>query len=265
MKKKLTLWIMFLPLIMLGQQTEEPSQDSVPPPIQHKVKAKKVFVPRNPNAALPPIPDETKPDFTKESIFKALFVGGMNFSQVEGSGEARYRKYGALVGGGTVIRFSKRFSASVELLYSQKGSRPEFGSDPVTQKKNLYDITTDYIDLPLTISVHDKRLLMFGGGLQLSVLTRYKQTDTAGVDITSHPPPNGQAPHRVDLLGQVSGSFFIKQRLGIGIRFAYSLIGIRDAVMGSAYKRQYNNTVSLRISYLLDPKHVKWNDKIPQL
>jgi hypothetical protein len=104
---------------------------------------------------------------------------------------------------------------------------------------------------------------MFGAGLQVSVLARYHQTDTAGVDVTAHPPPNGEQPHRVDLLGQISGSFFIKQRIGIGIRFAYSLIGIKDAVEGSNFKRQYNNTISLRVSYLLDPKHVKWKSKIP--
>ena len=257
MKKKLTLWIMLLPAVLLAQE----SQDSVPK-VHHK-KAKKVFVATNPNAPLTPVPDEVKPDFSRQSIFKALFVGGMNFSQIEGSGEARYRKYGVLVGGGTVIKFSKRFSVSVELLYSQKGARPEFGSDQVTGIKNKFDITSDYIDLPFTFSVHDKKTLMFGAGLQVSVLARYQQTDSAGNNITSHPSPNGEQPHRVDLLGQLCGTFFIKQRLGIGLRFAYSLLGIRDAVYGSHYKREYNNTISLRISYLLDPKHVKWSSKIP--
>lgn len=247
---------MLIPAMMLAQET----QDSVP---KHHKKAKKVFVPVNPNADLPPVPDEVKPDFSKESIFKALFVGGMNFSQIEGCGEARYRKYGAIIGGGTVVKFSRRFSVSVELLYSQKGARPEFSTDQISGKKNRFDITSDYVDLPFTFSVHDKKTLMFGAGLQVSVLARYKQTDTAGVDVTAHPPPNSEQPHRVDLLGQVSGSFFIKQRIGIGIRFAYSLLGIKDAVEGSRYKRQYNNTISLRISYLLDPKHVKWNSKIP--
>jgi hypothetical protein len=257
MKKKLTLWIMLLPAMLLAQE----NHDSAPK--THHKKSKKVFIATNPNAALPPVPDEVKPDFSRESIFKALFVGGMNFSQIEGSGEARYRKYGAVVGGGTVIKFSRRFSVSVELLYSQKGARPEFGTSQVTGQKNKFDITSDYVDLPFTFSVHDKKTLMFGAGLQVSVLARYQQTDSAGNNVTTHPPPNGEPPHKVDLLGQVSGTFFIKQRLGIGLRFAYSLLGIRDAVADSRYKRQYNNTISLRISYLLDPKHVKWSSKIP--
>lgn len=248
---------MLLPALLLAQA----SQDSVPK-VQPK-KHQKVFVARNPNQELPPVPDEVKPDFSKESIFKALFVGGMNFSQIEGCGEARYRKYGAVVGAGTVVKFSRRFSVSVELLYSQKGARPQFGSDQLTGKKNYFDITADYVDMPFTFSVHDKKTLMFGAGLQVSVLTRYQQTDSAGNNVTTHPPPNGEQPHRVDLLGQICGTFFIKQRIGIGLRFAYSFLGIRDAVADSHFKRQYNNTISLRISYLLDPKHVKWSSKIP--
>jgi hypothetical protein len=257
MKKKLTLWIMLIPAMLLAQE----KMDSVPKP--HHKKTPKVVIATNPNAPLAPIPDEVKPDFNRESIFKALFVGGMNFSQIEGSGEATYRKFGALVGAGTVVKFSRRFSLSAEVLYSQKGARPQFATDPVTGQKDKFDITSDYVDVPITFSVHDKKILMFGAGLQISALARYQQTDSAGNNVTKNPPPNGEQLHKVDLLGQICGTFFIKQRLGIGLRFAYSLIGIRDAIADSHFKREYDNTLSLRISYLLDPKHVKWNSKIP--
>ena len=242
---------MLLPAMLLAQV----SQDSVT--VHHK-KPKKVFVPFNPSAALPPVAEEVKPDFSKESIFKALFVGGMNVSQIEGSGEATYRKFGALVGGGTVIKFSKLFSVSAELLYSQKGARPQFSTDQISGQKDKFNITADYIDLPITFSIHDKQVLMFGAGLQLSVLARYQQTDTAGFNITSN-PPEGQQPHKVDLLGQICGTFFIKKRIGIGLRWAYSLLKNRDAVSDSNFRGEYNNTISVRVSYLLDPKHVKWN------
>ncbi len=244
---------MLLPAIILAQ--ESPAPGSGPKP--HHKKPKAVYVPTNPNQ-LPPLPEEVKPDFSKESIFKALFVGGMNFSQIEGCGEATYRKFGALIGGGTVIKFSKLFSVSAELLYSQKGAQPQFATDQLSGQKNKFNITSDYIDLPITFSIHDKQVLMFGAGLQLSVLARYQQTDTAGVNVSSH-PPEGQQLHKVDLQGQVCGTFFIKKRIGIGLRFSYSLLKIRDAVADSHFKGEYNNNISLRFSYLLDPKHVKWN------
>jgi hypothetical protein len=256
MKKKLTLWIMLLPAMLLAQQ----KQDSIPKP--HPKPAPKIAPVSNPNAAKAPIPDEVKPDFSKESIFKALFVGGMNVSQMEGSGEATYRKFGALVGAGTVIKFSKRFSLSAELLYSQKGAKPQFSTDPVSGQKDKFNITADYLDFPITFSVHDKKVLMFGAGLQISALARYQQTDTAGNNVTTH-PPEGQQPRKIDLLGQICGTFFIHRRIGIGMRFAYSLLKIRDAVQGSNFRGEYNNTLSVRVSYLLDPKHVKWNSKIP--
>ena len=248
---------MLLPALLLAQV----NQDSVPK-VQPK-KGKKTFVMTNPNAPAVPVPDEVKPNFSKESIFKALFVGGMNVSQIEGSGEATYRKFGAIIGGGTVIKFSKRFSLSAELLYSQKGARPQFANDPVTGMRNRSDITADYLDLPITFSIHDKKIVMFGAGLELSALARYQQTDSAGNNISSHPSPNGEQLHKVDLLGQVCCTFFIKRRIGIGLRFAYSLLKIRDAVWDSNFKGEYNNTLSVRICYLLDPKHVKWNSKIP--
>jgi hypothetical protein len=257
MKKKLTLWIMLLPLALLAQQ----AQDSVSHTHHHK-KAKPVDM--HPlNYQYPPVADEVKPDFSKESIFKALFVAGMNFSQIDGDGEAGYRKFGALVGAGTVMKFSRRFSFMAELLYSQKGAGPEFSNSVYTGQKDKFNITADYIDLPITFSVHDKKVLMFGAGLQVSALARYQQTDTNGVNVTAHPPPNGEQPRKIDLLGQVCGTFFIKQRIGLGLRFAYSLLKIRDAVSDSHLKGEYNNVISLRFSYLLDPKHVKWNSKIP--
>ncbi len=247
---------MLLPAILLAQE----NQDSVPA-VKHK-KAPKIVVARNPNAPPEPVPDEVKPDFSRESIFKALFVGGLNISQVEGSGEATYRKFGGIVGAGTVIKFSRRFSVSAELLYSQKGARPQFGTDPVSGQKNKFDITADYLDLPITFSVHDKKVLMFGAGVQISALARYQQTDSAGNNRTAS-PPEGQQPRKIDFLGQICGTFFIKRRIGIGMRFAYSFLKIRDAVTGSNFRGEYNNTLSIRVSYLLDPKHVKWNSKIP--
>ena len=252
MKKKLTLLIILLPCFVMAQQ----KQDTVPQ--SHKKKVKIHYL-SNPNDELPPIPDETNPDFSTQSLFKALFVGGVNLAQVDGDAESGYKKIGAVAGVGTVVKFSKRFSLSAELLYSMKGAKPHF-STYESGKKDQYDITMDYIDLPITFSIHDKRVLMFGAGLQVSALLRYSQTDSAGNNVTAHPNPD-QQPRKVDLMGQVCATFFIKERIGLGVRFAYSLLKIRDAVQGVNLKGEYNNVVSLRLSYLLDPKNPSWKKK----
>ncbi len=254
MKKKLTLWIIILlPALVWAQQD---TVVHVRPKPKKAVKVQSI----NPNQQNQPIPDETKPNFNNESLFKALFVGGLNLSQVDGDAETGYRKVGAHVGVGTVIKFSKRFSTSIELIYSMQGAKPHYAtySDGT---KNKYDITMDYINVPVSINVHDKKVVMFGLGVQLGVLARYSQTDSAGNNITKNPEPNGEQPRKIDLSGQACATFFIKRRIGIGVRFAYSFLKLRDAVQGSRVKGEYNNIVSIRFSYLLDPKHPKWNDK----
>ena len=251
MKKKLTLWIIFLPIALLAQQSPDSSS-----PRHHKKKT--LYV--NPNTPLPPLPQETKPDLSKESLFKALFIAGMNLAQIDGDQEAGYYKYGAHVGVGTVVKFHKNFSASLEILYSMKGSQPH-ESELFSGRKNGYDITTDYVDIPFSINVHDKKVVMFGVGMQLGVLARYKQTDTAGVNTSAYPDPHGQQPSKIDLSFQTCATFFIKQRIGIGVRFSYSVLKIRDSVEGSRLRGEYHNVFSLRISYLLDPKNAGWKKK----
>lgn len=251
MKKKLTLWIILFPALLLAQEQNTTKG-------HHKKEKKTEYV--NPNAPLKPLPEETKPDYSKEALFKALFVGGMNFAQIDGDLEAGYKKYGAHVGVGTVVKFHKYFSFSMELLYSMKGARPKY-SEFSNGVKDHYDITADYLELPVSINVHDKKVVMFGAGLQLGVLTRYSQTDSAGNNITANPEPKGQQLRKIDLSAQVCATFFIKQRIGIGVRFSYSLLKLRDSVYGSSIKGEYNNVVSLRISYLLDPKNPRWKKK----
>ena len=234
-------------MVVMAQQ-----QDTV---VRHKKHIKVESI--NPNQQSKPIADETKPDFNQESLFKALFVGGLNLSQVDGDAEVGYRKVGAHIGAGTVVKFSKRFSFSMELIYSMEGAKPHYAtySDGT---KNKYDISMDYINVPVSINIHDKKVVMFGAGLQLGVLARYSQRDSAGNNITSHPEPRGEQPRKFDLSGQVCATFFIKRRIGIGLRFSYSFLKFRDAVTGSKVLGEYNNVISIRFSYLLDPKNAKW-------
>ncbi|MBS1617832.1 MAG: hypothetical protein JST76_04905, partial [Bacteroidetes bacterium] len=78
MKKKLTLWIIIL-LPVLAWAQQDTVVHAKPKP-QKTVKARAT----NTNQQNQPIPDETRPDFNNESLFKALFVGGLNLSQVDG-------------------------------------------------------------------------------------------------------------------------------------------------------------------------------------
>jgi hypothetical protein len=52
----------------------------------------------------------------------------------------------------------------------------------------------------------------------------------------------------------VGFQFLIKQVLGIGARFEYSLIGLKPS-LGAQTKvaRMFNNTITLRVQYILGP------------
>ncbi len=201
------------------------------------------------------VPDEEKPNLATESLFKGIFIGGLNISQVDGDLDFGYRKVGAHVGVGTMIKFSKRFSVSMELLYSMKGAKPRY-SKLLNGQKDKFNITLDYIEIPLSINVHDKKLVYAGAGLTFGALMNYKEITTLGTDTTNSPPPF-QQPRKFDLSVHAGVTFLIKQQIGIGVRFSYSVLALRDAYLGSKLKGQYNNVFSFRLSYILDPKKMK--------
>ena len=217
------------------------------------------------------LPDETKPDFSKESLFKGIFQAGLNLAQVDGDAEFGYRKFGANVGVGTYVKFHRRMSISLEMIYSMKGARPRYSTYDASGKKNFFDITTDYLEIPVSFNVHDKRIVMVGAGLSFGALLRYEEhaVDTISRDLTNTAagtviqPPFGapsykfQPPAKFELAGQIHASFIIKEQFSIGIRFSYSFLKIRDAVNQTKIKGQYNNVITIRFAYLLDPKKMK--------
>ena len=270
MIKKLTLWIILCPLYVFSQSIENKDGALI---IDFKKKEKKEVDKREfvkPDEDIDkyafdkPKPkvkrDEDPVDLNNESLFKGLFSAGMNISQVDGDDEAGYRKLGAYAGIGTLVKFHKNFSVSMEFVYSMRGAKPQFRTyldQNGVEQRNRFDITYDYIDIPLSLNVHDKKFIMFGVGLAFGSMVRFKETNILGTDTTNAPAPFMQ-PRRFDLAFQTGFSFLIKEQLGIGIKFQYSLLGLRPSYGISKVQNQYNNTITLRISYLLDSKKMKY-------
>ena len=268
MMKKLTLWIILLPFSVLGQ-TIETKDGAIIIDLKKKDKKqeeKRDFVKPDEDVkkgyykpSEKPKIDEEPFDLNKESLFKGLFSAGMNFSQVDGDAEAGFRKFGAYAGIGTLVKFHKNFSVSLEMVYSMRGARPQFRTyvdASGREQQNKFDITYDYIDIPVSINVHDKKFVIFGVGLSFGTMVRFKETSVLGTDTTNAPPPFVQ-PRKFDLSFQTGFSFLIKQQIGIGIKFQYSLLGLRPSYGLSKVRNQYNNTITLRFSYVLDTKKMK--------
>jgi hypothetical protein len=271
MHKKLTLLIFLFPLLLFAQQTQykngaisidfgkkKPKSDTIQPVKQpystdddeedsKPKKEKKVKVKDNNSEAL-------AEDWKKDGIFKAIPHIGINGAQIDGDGYAGYNKIGLDVGVGALIRFHKFVSVSMELNYSMLGAKQRLvttqnGSD---SSRFLYRVQWDYVEVPISINVQDKKFVMFSLGLTPAVMVRYQERNEVGDDDTNN-PPNGQ-PRRFDLRGFAALHFFIQQHYGFGIKFAYSFLSIRGAQYPglSRVLGEYNNVLTLRFMYIID-------------
>jgi hypothetical protein len=202
------------------------------------------------------------PDSYYEEIPRTFYgglVAGANFSQVDGDNYAGYRKVGINVGGIVYTKFDEHLAASIEILFSQKGSRGHYD-----QQNNQgiivqgYNIKLNYAEVPLQLCYFDKRRSHFGGGISIARLVSVKEE---GKLINS--PNNEQVDFdkypfkKMDYNFILGGSLHIWQGLFLNARFQYSLVPVRKGAIGdklppyySGREEQYNNMWTVRIMYL---------------
>lgn len=279
MKKKLTLWILLLPSLIFAQveikdgaltidfakknkQQQDSTQKDAPPPRVKRQKADDA-----PG-------QEEKPDYKKEGLFKAVFIAGVNLTQIDGDYQAGYVHPGAHVGIGTLVKFHKNFSVSLAIVYGMKGATQKYtdlnyqqgGSGTAFAGIYRSRQNWDYIQLPIMLNVHDKKLVMAGIGLSANYLVRNKLMFEA-YDAAGKPTNNfigfqqalERQPSKFDLGAVINFQFMIKRVFGIGAQFEYSLIGLKPSV-GQPYtkvRQMRNNALTIRFSYILDPVAIK--------
>lgn len=272
MKKKLTLWILLLPTVLLAQveikdgaltidfsKKKNQPQDTVHTQNNNEEQPARVKKQKTNR----PTPEEESPDFSKEGLFKALFIAGLNLSQIDGDNQAGYAYPGAHVGVGVMVKFHKYMSVNTAILYGMKGAYRKLNSSELPQR--TWRQQWDYIQLPLMFNVHDKKLVMASVGLSFNYLIRDKLTasvfDGAGkIDDTQTQILRDELSmptKKFDLGGVAAFQFLIKRVFGIGARFEYSLIGLKPALAGTKVKEVHNNSITFRLMYILDPVEIK--------
>jgi hypothetical protein len=184
--------------------------------------------------------------------FYAGVIGGLNFAQVDGDSYAGYHKVGFNAGGIVYAHLGENLATSLELLYSQKGSRghreQESGAGTLIQ---TYKIDLDYAEVAVQINYFDKRRSHFGGGFSYSQLITGKET------IVTYPvDPNIQNLElypfkKADLNFILGGNLKLWKSLFLNLRFQYSLIPIRTNIPpGYGRSEQFNNLWAVRLMYL---------------
>ena len=114
---------------------------------------------------------------------------GINLSQVDGDEVYGYNKVGLNIGPSAIIPFgkNKRWSVTLELLYSQLGSRQKNVNTVIdtvlTPPPKYYDgyrLSLNYVQIPVIVHYTDKRSVAGGVGFlygQLVSVTEYENYD----------------------------------------------------------------------------------------
>lgn len=284
MKKKLTLWILLLPCLIFGQveikdgaltidfskkkgAAQDTTQKSNTAEDEKPARVKK----QKPANDTPE--EEEDPDYKKEGLFKALFIAGLNLSQIDGDNQAGFVHPGAHLGIGALVKFHRNLSASIEIVYGMKGATQKFTQftstpDSLSPTSGTFRFKQqwDYIQVPIMFNIHDKKLVMASLGLSLNYLIRNK-LDFQAYDGAGNPTNSlntlqqalANSPNRFDLGGVLAFQFLIKKVFGIGARFEYSLIGLKPSLGEplTKVKQMRNNSITLRFMYILDPVSIK--------
>jgi hypothetical protein len=204
-----------------------------------------------------------------QHIYGAISAG-MNLTQVDGDEKYGYHKVGLNIGPSVIIPFgkTKKWSVTMELLYSQLGSREnsQYGvHDSIIDSTQYYDgykLNLNYVQIPLMVHFTDKKIIAGGVGFlygQLVGVSEYEDhNDSLGfkkITTTTLQGPYSLADFEV----VADVRLRIWQRLWFNFRYSYSIIPIRrnrpfeNYYTGYTWTRnQYNNVLTFRLTYIFN-------------
>jgi hypothetical protein len=207
----------------------------------------------------------------KSQPFYGAVSAGINLSQVDGDEKYGFHKIGFNGGPAVMWPFGKdkRWSLTMELLYSQLGSyaASEYGmSDTIVDSTQYYDgykLKLDYVQVPLLLHYTDKQMVAGGIGFLYGRVVNQKEWE-------DHNDPRGL--YRTDTLGKVYNDndfqfladvrIRIYKRFWANLRYSYSILPIRTRTFENPYthttwtRKQYNNVITIRLTYII-------NDPLP--
>lgn len=168
--------------------------------------------------------------------FDGGVVLGFNASQIDGDYQFGYRKKGLSGGIRAEAAFSPKLYLSVELLYSQRGAKPQ--SDP---RKSFVDMELDYMEAPILMNFRMTRssettmATFFQLGASYGRMMRYKVSEdlfggsinlkanqSSFKEISNHFSNN-------DLSLVFGGSVYFSSHLSLNVRGYYSMNELFDS------------------------------------
>lgn len=189
--------------------------------------------------------------------FYGGLAAGTNFSQVDGDQRSGYHKVGLNAGPLVYIRFLNSFGASMELLYSRKGSLDKHHGANLYGVPYLdeYRLKLNYVEVPVMFWYFGAKRLSYGLGASYARLISSKEEAWGNFPVNLDPE---LYPFRKDEFSYLAGiGFEFYPGWLIQLRYSYSITSVRDAARipigygGGVAPGQFNNLWSLRLIYLV--------------
>jgi len=161
----------------------------------------------------------------RQQRFKAGILVGLTAAQIDGDASAGYNKVGLQAGLRGIVLLNQKQDASIELLFTQRGSRNEAKTPP------FFKTTLNYIEVPVQWHYHDWPAngdaddpdfyrVHFNAGLSYARLLGYQDDSDGSVA--------GITPALEDLNANsfcflVGASFFVNRHFGFTFRYHRAL------------------------------------------
>ena len=175
--------------------------------------------------------------------FKGGIIGGISTTQVSGDNLGGYNKAGLCIGVFTQLPISPISNIKMEMEYIQKGSR-----NPKMNENGIQDISTSYLEIPLSINYNQSDLLTIETGIQTALLLTSKDNDIYG-SVDSDPPFD-----KTDISAFIGMYYHLTESLSLNTRLGNSIFPIRGydgEKIFIFYRGQYNTVLSFTLHYTI--------------
>ncbi len=183
--------------------------------------------------------------FSFSQNFKGGVIAGVSTSQVSGDALGGFHKAGLYLGVFTELPISPISNIKMEMNYIQKGS-----NNPKIFENNMPDISTSYIEVPISVNYFQTEITFFEVGIQTAFLLNFSDNDEYG----SIPNDQSIAFNKVDLGAFIGMGHHLTDKILLNSRISNSILPVRPHASGVTYqlnKGQYNSVLSFTLHYIL--------------
>lgn len=188
---------------------------------------------------------------------KASVMAGMNLAQLDGDEVYGYSKPGLNLGVQAMAPIGKSFFLTLETNFNQKGAYQK-AQDPSEDLTKEYDVTLNYVEIPVLLHYNDKDVLTGGIGFAYARLLSADEEEHSG---NVEPYTTIKEFNQSDWLGLFDLQFRVYKQFYANLRYSYSIFPVRKRAFESVSsggetwtRQQYNNTLMLRVAYRINEK-----------